>query len=94
MTLAVAGATRGRPASTVAGLTRSLERSRAVNHDLRSRFRAHLHDEQEFASEVRAHAHRIHLATVADRPDLALHEGGAIVAAADRRLRQIGSVTL
>jgi hypothetical protein len=94
MTLAVAGAVRGRPATTVAGLTRSLERSRLVNHDLRSRFRSHLRDEYDFATEVRARAHRIHLAIVADRPDLALHEGGAIVAAADRRIRQLGSVVL
>ena len=96
MTLAAvgAGAQRGRPPSTAEGMARSLERARLVNHDLRSRFRTHLSDELEFATEVRARAHRLHLAIVADRPDLALHEGGAIVAAADRRLRQLGSVVL
>jgi hypothetical protein len=94
MTLAVAGAVRGRPATTAQGLARSLERARIVNHDLRSRFGTHMRDEYDFASEVRARAHRIHLAIVADRPDLALHEGGAMVAAADRRIRQIGSVVL
>lgn len=94
MTIAVAGAVRGRPVTTVAGLTRSLERSRTVNHDLRSRLRAELREDYEFATEVRARARRIHLAVAADRPDLALHEGGALVAAAERRLAQLGSVVL
>ena len=44
----------------------------------------------DFATEVRAHACRVHLAAVSDRPDLALHEAAAIVSAADRHLRQRG----
>lgn len=39
---------------------------------------------------ARSHADRIHLAVVADRPDIADHSAGAIVVLADRRLRQIG----
>jgi hypothetical protein len=39
---------------------------------------------------IRAHAHRVHLATVAERPDLAMHSAGEIVSIAQRRLRQLG----
>lgn len=39
---------------------------------------------------IRAHARHIHLAVVADRPDLALHSAGQIVSLAERRLRQMG----
>lgn len=92
MTLAVAGAVRGRPVTTVAGLTRSLERARLVNVDLRSRLLADRLESDAFATEVRARALRVHLATTAERPDLAAHEAGAIVVAADRRLRQIGGI--
>jgi hypothetical protein len=41
-------------------------------------------------THIRTHARHIHLAVVADRPDLALHSAGAIVSMADRRLRQLG----
>jgi hypothetical protein len=94
MTLAVGGAQRGRPATTVAGLSRSLERSRLVNHDLRSRMRAEIVADTTYVEDVRARAYRIHLAITADRPDLALHEASAIVVASDRRLTQLGSVIL
>lgn len=92
MTLAVAGAQRGRPATTVTGLVRSLERARIVNADLRSRMAADTRESALFATEARARALRVHLATTAERPDLAAHEASAIVAAADRRLRQIGGI--
>lgn len=39
---------------------------------------------------IRSHARHIHLAVVADRPDLALHSAGQIVSLVERRLRQIG----
>lgn len=94
MTLAVAGAVRGRPVTTVAGLARSLERARLVNADLRSRLLVEHRESAAFATEARAHALRVHLATTAERPDLAAHEAAAIVTAADRRLRQLGSVVL
>lgn len=89
MTLAVAGAVQGRPATTVAGLSRSLERARLVNADLRSRLLAERRDSMDFAVDVRARARRVHMATVADRADLALHEASAVVSAADRRIRQL-----
>ena len=41
-------------------------------------------------TQIRTHARHIHLAVVADRPDLALHSAGQIVSLADRRLRQLG----
>jgi hypothetical protein len=88
MTAPALGAVMGRPATTVSGLTRSLERSRLVNASLREQLRAERLEALELATEARARAHRMHLATVAERPDLALHEAGAIVTVADRFLRQ------
>lgn len=83
---------RGRPSN--AGLSRSLERARLVNADLRSRIRAELLEDFAYTEEVRARANRIHLAITAERPDLAMHEAGAIAAASNRRLVQLGSVVL
>jgi len=40
--------------------------------------------------EVRRSARVIHYATVAERPDIALHMAGQIVGVASRRLRQLG----
>lgn len=40
--------------------------------------------------DIRRQAARVHLAVVADRPDLALDAAGTIVSLAERRLRQIG----
>lgn len=40
---------------------------------------------------IRRHAGRVHLAVVADRPDLALHAAGQITSIAERRLRQMHS---
>lgn len=40
--------------------------------------------------EARRSARVIHFATVGERPDIALHMAGQIVALADRRLRQLG----
>ena len=40
---------------------------------------------------IRRHASHIHLAVVADRPDLALHAAGQISSIAERRLRQMHS---
>ena len=39
---------------------------------------------------IRAHATRVHLAVVADRPDIALDSAGQIVSITERRLRQLG----
>lgn len=86
MTAAAVFPVEGRP--SVPRLQASLERARLVNVSLREQLRAERLEGRELATEVRARAHRMHLATVADRPDLALHEAGAVVAAADRFLRQ------
>lgn len=40
--------------------------------------------------EARRAARVIHYATVAERPDIALHQAGTIVSLADRRIRQLG----
>ena len=93
MTLAVVGAVRGRPVTTLQGTQRALERARAVNHDLRSRLLAERQEGVLFATEVRARALRVHLATTAERPDLAAQEAAAITVAADRRLRQLGDAS-
>lgn len=47
------------------------------------------HEDREAWSRVRSLGYRVHLATVAERPDVAQHAAGAIVTLADRRLRQI-----
>ena len=39
--------------------------------------------------DIRRQAGRVHLAVVADRPDLALASAGQIVSLAERRLRQM-----
>lgn len=88
MTAAVVGAVRGRP--TNSALSDSLARARQVNGALREELRAQLRESEAFATEVRAHAMRVHYATVAERPDLALGEAGCIVALADRRITQAG----
>lgn len=48
------------------------------------------HEERESWSRVKAHANRIHLAVVADRPDIADHSAGELVSLAERRLAQLG----
>ncbi len=88
MTAAVAGAIRGRPSNQ--GLAASLDASRRINANLRLELRIEHAEALAFADAVRAHAMRVYLAAVADRPDLAAHEGAAIVALADRHLRQRG----
>lgn len=40
--------------------------------------------------EARREARLIHYATVAERPDIALHAAGRITSIANRRLRQLG----
>lgn len=39
--------------------------------------------------DIRRQAGRVHLAVVADRPDIALHAAGRITSIAERRLRQM-----
>lgn len=39
--------------------------------------------------DIRRQATRVHLAVVADRPDVALNAAGNIVSLAERRLRQV-----
>lgn len=91
MAVAIAPA-RGRGRPSAVDLTASLDASRRVNSNLRDEVRALTREGVEFASDVRAHALRVHLAAVSDRPDLALHEAAAIVTAAERHLRQRGGV--
>lgn len=80
----------GRPATTVDGLGVQLARARMTSSGLRENLRVEKTEGAEFATTVRAHARRMHLAVVADRSDLALHDAAAIVAVADRYLRQRG----
>jgi hypothetical protein len=79
---------RGRP--TVATLSHSLDAARRVNANLRDEVRALRHEGADFAADVRAHAFRVYYAAQNERLDVALHEAGAIVTAADRHLRQRG----
>lgn len=87
--IAVAAARRGRPST--GDLADRLTLSRRVNANLRDELRATHREAVDFAENVRAHGNRIHLAVTSERPDLALHEGAAIVARADRFLRQRGA---
>lgn len=47
-------------------------------------------EERAFAGTVRLHASRIHLAVVAERPDVVEQSAGELVYLASRRLRQLG----
>lgn len=49
-----------------------------------------LDEDTVFASRMRILGRRVHLAVVAERPDLALDSAGQIVSLSDRRLRQLG----
>lgn len=80
---------RGRPSATQ--LAASLDASRRVNGDLRLELRAVRDESRVFAEEARALANRVHLATVADRPDIALDCAGSLVVAADRQLTRLGA---
>lgn len=73
-----------------ANLAERVARQGELMSALRAEIRAGRREGLAFAEGVRAHAMRVHLAAVADRPDLALHEGAAIVALADRHIRQRG----
>lgn len=88
MTAEVARVGRGRPSAMA--LTASLDAARRINSNLRDELRAERSEGRELIEEIRAHASRVHLAVVADRADLALYEAGAVVALADRYLRQRG----
>lgn len=89
MTARMPGAVMGRP--TNSALSDRLERAQNAIQTLRENLRAQADESADFAMDVRAHARRMHYATIAERPDLALHEAAAIVAAADRHLRQRGA---
>lgn len=90
MTAAKLGVAMGRPATTVDGLSVQLARARMTSSGLQENLRVEKAESIDLASTVRAHARRMHLAVVAERPDLALHDAAAIVAAAARFLRQRG----
>lgn len=77
------GAGRGRQPAHVEAL-----------RDLELELQAERLESLAFAEEVRAQACRLDLTVRAERPDLALHIGGHLVVLADRRIRQLGSVTL
>lgn len=49
-------------------------------------------EETEAWREARKAARVIHFATVAERPDVALHQAGQLVSLANRRLRQLGEI--
>lgn len=68
---------------------RAIDR-RSVRDVVRIESRVRRSEERHAWTTVRRHAGHIHLATVAERPDIALHAAGAIVSLADRRLRQLG----
>lgn len=86
MTLRALEAQEGRPPTTIDGLSRALLRARTRNVDLVGELLEERRCSVALAQECRARGHRIHLATVAERPDLAAHEGLAVVAAAERFL--------
>lgn len=73
-----------------AALAERVARQGELMSALRAEIRAIRREGVTFAEDVRAHAMRVYLAAVADRPDLTMHEGAAIVALADRHLRQRG----
>ena len=83
---ALATARRGRPSA--ADLGASLAASRQVAMTLREKLRADRLEDRDFAANVRGHGFRIHWALTAGSLDAAMHEAAAIVAAADRHLRQ------
>jgi hypothetical protein len=94
MTPAVLGAREGRPATTVAGLTRALERARLVNVSLREQ----LHAEQREGSDLRRgrapRGGQRPPRPAADRWDLAEQAANAIGYRAARHLRQRSSGVL
>lgn len=51
--------------------------------------RAHRTEELVYAGRMRVLGTRVHLAVVADRPDIADHAAGQIVSLSDRRLAQL-----
>jgi hypothetical protein len=84
MTAPAAGALRGRPPTDpVSALIRARTRNVTLVGELLEERRAAV----ALAEEVRARGRRVHLATVAERPDIAAHEAGAILATVDRFLR-------
>lgn len=84
----------GRPPTTIVGLEKALERAHDLIGALREDLLAERLEGLTTVEECRARANRVHLATVAERPDLALFEAGAIVAIADRFVRQRSSGAL
>lgn len=88
MTLAVAGAVRGRPATTVAGLSRSLERARDVNIGLRLELQAERTESRAFAEQVRESAGELHRAAVLERIDVVDQVASRLGYAAGRRIQQ------
>jgi hypothetical protein len=90
MTAPVAGAIRGRPSNSA--LSDRLERAQETIRRLRENLQAQADESVDFALDVRIHGRRLHYATLAERPDIALHEAAAIVDAAERHLRQRGRV--
>jgi H2-forming N5,N10-methylenetetrahydromethanopterin dehydrogenase-like enzyme len=94
MTPAVLGAREGRPATTVAGLTRALERARLVNVSLREQLHAEQREGSDLAEAVRLEAANVRRALLADRWDLAEQAANAIGYRAARHLRQRSSGVL
>lgn len=88
MTLAVAGALRGRPATTVAGLQRSLERAREVNVGLRLELQVERAEARFFAELVRDAAAELRRAAVLERVDVVDQQANRLGYAAARRLQQ------
>jgi hypothetical protein len=92
MTLAVEGAVMGRPATTVAGLSRQLERARQENADLRLELLIQRDESLAFAERVRTGVDRIIRASTAGSDMAVVNEAGALGYRATRRIAQLGSV--
>lgn len=86
---------RGRPASTVAGLTRSLERARLVNISLREQLRAERSESRAFAGRMLAEVANVKRGLLSVNGDGAIEQAAnAIGYAAARHLRQRSSSVL
>lgn len=92
MTAPMLAAVRGRP--SLVGLQHSLEQAREVNVNLALELRAERLESKRFAERVRLGVDRIRAAIAADSDLAAVNEAGKLGYEADRRIAQLGSVTL
>jgi len=90
MTVAVAGAVRGRP--SIANLQDSLTRARSVNVGLRLELRIERQEHRTFAERVLAGAQEIHRAIPAGLTRRIEVKALELAYLADRRIRQTGGI--